>query len=311
MVVLAAALGSTGCSLSTPMAAITGPQIWDVQAARFVDEDELVSRLIAARYRLLGEVHDNPEHHAIRARLIRRIAAGGARPAVVFEQFNLDRAEPLASAQRATSPGARPDAEGVATAGGLDRTGWQWPLHKPVIEAALAAGLQIHAGNASRADVMRAARTPGDPSPDTHWGRHFAAAPWTDEQESALRNDIVEGHCGKLPEQAIAAVARAQRIRDATLAQALADAAAANPRAGAILIAGNGHVRRDLGVPAYLQAPAPEAGSTLLSVGFVESTIADRQSPGVPREVIRGRPPYDFVWVTDAVARGDPCARMP
>jgi uncharacterized iron-regulated protein len=296
--------------VSSPSVAIAGPQIWDVKGGRFVDEGELVARLATVRYRLLGEVHDNPAHHTIRAEVIRRIAAGGARPAVVFEQFDLDHAEALAAAQRATRPDARPDVEAVATAGGLDRTGWQWPLHKPVLEAALAAELPIHPGNASRADVMRAARAPGDPAPDTQWGRRFAITPWTAAQESALRHDIVEGHCGKLPEQAIAAVARAQRIRDATLAQALADAAAAHPREGAILIAGNGHVRRDLGVPAYLQSAVPE-DATLLSVGLVESEMSERQTAGFPRDALRDQPPYDFVWFTDLVTRGDPCGRMP
>ncbi|HEX7271821.1 MAG TPA: hypothetical protein VF420_06695, partial [Casimicrobiaceae bacterium] len=56
------------------------PRIWDVRAERFVGEPQLVTALAGARYRLLGEVHDNPAHHDIRARLITEIAAAGTRP---------------------------------------------------------------------------------------------------------------------------------------------------------------------------------------------------------------------------------------
>src|ERR1700758_5399666 len=71
------------------------PRIWDVRAGRFVSESSLTANLASARYRLLGEVHDNAAHHAIRARLILAIAAAGPRPALVMEQFDLDRDEAL------------------------------------------------------------------------------------------------------------------------------------------------------------------------------------------------------------------------
>src|SRR5436190_24260860 len=82
-----AALFVSGCQ--TPDArleVVAAPRIWDVRTARFVSESALIADVAAARYRLLGEVHDNPEHHRIRARLILAIAATGARPAVVMEQ---------------------------------------------------------------------------------------------------------------------------------------------------------------------------------------------------------------------------------
>src|SRR5687767_11085110 len=81
-VFLCAALAA--CSSPAPIDAQSGqPRIWDVRAERFVSERQLVADIAAARYRLLGEVHDNPAHHDIRARLIVAIADTGARPAVV------------------------------------------------------------------------------------------------------------------------------------------------------------------------------------------------------------------------------------
>jgi uncharacterized iron-regulated protein len=214
------------------------PRIWDVHAARFVAEPQLVGDLAAARYRLLGEVHDNPAHHAIRARLIGALAATGARPAVVFEQLDLDHDDAVVAAQ---ASGA--DAEKIADAGRLDRKAWAWP-HKPLLDAALGKGLPVRAGNMPRESLRGDLQAALDKDSGAIWYARFHAARWTEAQAAALRADIVEAHCGKLPEAVVPRVLLAQRIRDAAMAQALVNDATS---AGAILIAGNGHVRADLG----------------------------------------------------------------
>ena len=282
------------------------PQIWDLRAGRFITEDQLVARLVGARYRLLGEVHDNAEPHRLRAGLIRRIAANGLRPAVVFEQFGLERDAALIAAQGA-QPGGNADPDSVAAAGGIVGKAWQWPLHKPLVEAALMERLPLRAGNPERAELMRAARAPAGSVPDTRWGKRFASTPWSPQQDAILRTDIVDGHCGKLPEQATAAIVRAQRMRDAALAQALVDSATGD---GAILIAGNGHVQHDVAVPVYLRADGDPAGAAI-SVGFIEAAPADRQSVDFPRAFLGPRPAYDVAWFTTVTPRGDPCAQMP
>jgi uncharacterized iron-regulated protein len=308
---LAIACALSVCAAQRSAAApgqVGDPPIWDVARERFVTEDELVARLARVRYRLLGEIHDNPEHHALRARLIHRIADSGAKPAVVFEQFELDRDAALVAAQRATQSGSRADVDAVAAAGGITGPGWQWPLHRPLVEAALAERLPLRAGNPQRAELMRAARAPAESVPDASWGKRFAAAPWTPAQDATLRTDVVDGHCGKLPEQAIAAIVRAQRMRDAALAQALVDAATAD---GAILIAGNAHIRRDVAVPIYVQPNGVRPDdAALISVGFIEATPAERQRTGFPRSLVAERAGYDIVWFTNPIARGDPCAQI-
>jgi uncharacterized iron-regulated protein len=255
--VMVLAVAMCGCAGGEPRADAQAP-IWDLRAQRFVSETELVERLVATRFRLLGEVHDNPAHHRLRAQLIRRIAASGKRPAVVFEQFDLDRDAALVAAQR----GDRVDAEALATAGALDRKSWDWPLHKPLLEAALAGGLPVRAGNAPRAELMRIARTAPGAAIDAPWAARFAAATWTAAADAALREEIVEGHCGKLPESAIAPIARAQRMRDAAMAQAVVAAATTD---GTILIGGDGHVREGVAGPAYL---SEARNGDVVSVGF-------------------------------------------
>ena len=77
----------------------------------------------------------------------------------------------------------------------------------------------------------------------------------------------------------------AQAARDAVMAQTLRPYALR----GAVLIAGNGHVRRDIGVPRWLGAGVAQ----VVSVGYVENPPADGE--------------FDMAVVVPAVARKDPC----
>ena len=287
--IAAAALGVVlaGCaSAPRPPSALEG-RIWDVRAGAFIPEDALVARLSAARYRLLGELHDHPEHHRLRARLVARLAAD--HPQVFFEQFDRENDAPLRDAQR---PGAGADA--LARAGKID-AGWQWPLHRPLVQAALDAGLAIRAANLSGAQARRIA-TGSDPrnvAPEL--GGTLSGAAWTSADEAGLRTEILESHCGALPDRVAAPMALAQRTRDAAIAVALGSAPGP-----AILIAGNGHVRRDRGVPRYLPDPRDA-----LSVGFLEVT-----SGATDPRAAAGRaesPAYDYVWFTAPQPRQDPC----
>lgn len=80
----------------------------------------------------------------------------------------------------------------------------------------------------------------------------------------------------------------AQVARDQFMARALAQHGAQ----GAVLLAGNGHIRKDIGVPRWLP---PQARPRTLSVGLLEAGDTQRSA-------------YDEVVVTAPQARPDPCA---
>ena len=120
----------------------------------------------------------------------------------------------------------------------------------------------------------------------------------TPEQQAELLHQVDVGHCGALPQSMLAPMALAQRARDAALALAMVQAARqAAPGARVVLIAGNGHVRRDLGVPHDLAVL--DAAARVLSVAFLE--LEDGR-PGA----VDG--PYDAAWFTPRAERADPCA---
>ena len=262
-------------------------------SGRSIDVAALAERLRPARYVLLGEIHDDALHHRLRAALLRALLADGRPTWVVFEQIDRQHNAAVAAAPR--------DTEAVVSAGQLDKKGWHWPLHRPLFDAALAGGATVVGGNLSRAEASQVVRggVAQAPAELQRWlaapDAAGAALPseWTPAQDAELRHQVDVGHCGALPPAMLAPMALAQRARDAALAAAMS---AAPPGVRVVLIAGNGHVRRDIGVPHYLAA-APAEG--LFSIAFLErandgATIAD----GL----------YDHAWFTAPVERPDPCA---
>jgi uncharacterized iron-regulated protein len=272
-------------------------RIWDVKAKRFIASDRVVARLVAARYVLLGERHDNPDHHRVQAALVRALLAAGRRPAVAFEMFTADDAPALAR-QLAVAPR---DAAGLARAVDWKRTGWpDWAYYEPIAQAALDRDLPIVAANLAPATVRALARgNPGVLAAD-FIARYALDRPLPDGAQAALTAEIRDAHCGHLPAARVEGMVLAQRARDAMLAESMLTAA----RDGVVLIAGNGHARSDRGVPMYLRAREPE--STIATVAPLE--VRDSWTQPADYEAVFGGPlPYDWVWFTARMNDVDPC----
>ena len=244
------------------------------------------TRLCNDTIALLGEVHDNAALHDLRTDDLRRACQQGWRPAVVMEQFDTDRQADLDRARR-----ERPtDVEYLIEQASGPRSGWTWSNYQGVLAIVLEQGLELHAGNLSRGQAARVVREGHDAVFPIAQRRELGLdiepdAAWQQAQE----REIDAGHCGALPRNRWPAMARAQFARDAVMANVIRRHATA----GVVLLAGNGHVRRDIGVPRWLGAIAPWR---LLAVGYVEND----QPVGAER--------YDAVVSAAAAARADPCA---
>src|SRR2546428_2505118 len=122
-------------------------RIWDVKAGTVIREETLLSRLGWSRFVIRGERHDNPDHHALQAKLVRALIGAGRRPAVGFEMLSTDDAPALAR-YLARSP---KDAAGLGDAVNWTRSGWpEWRFYQPIAQAALDGNLLIVATNLSR-----------------------------------------------------------------------------------------------------------------------------------------------------------------
>ena len=269
-------------------------RVWDVAGKRYASASDLPRAAAGARFVLLGEVHDNPAHHRLRHELLESMIGAGQRPAVVMEQFDVGNQAGIDDARR-DAPG---DALALQKGGRLDVRGWNWTFYEPFIRTALQHGLPLFAGNLSRQDAFAIATkgveaTLGSERRTT-LGLDIPLPPVIHER---LVRTLDDGHCGKAPEKYLTGMIDAQRARDAVMAEVLA-----RQPGQAVLIAGNGHVRRDFGVPHYLGRLSP--GTKTLVIGFVE-TSDGRIDPSVYASASDGR--YDFVWFTAGVEREDPC----
>ena len=273
-------------------------KIWDVRRQRFVTEAELLAKLGTTDFVLLGEIHDNADHHARQAAVLASFVRAGRRPALVMEQFDREN-----QAAIDTSLAAGADAEAVAVAGRFDRHGWQWEGYEPLVRIAIDARLPVVAANLSR----RAARDVATQGFDRLQPPPAALAladAWSNARETTLVQTLVESHCGQLRAEDAAPLARAQRARDAVIADSLLRYRAN----GAVLIAGAGHARRDLAVPLYLRARAPDASIASVALTEVEPGVDDVAAYRTTAVAGSIDPPFDYLWFSARAEREDPCA---
>ena len=275
---------------------LTG-RVREVATGRFLEPEALFDRLARADFVLLGERHDNPDHHRLQARTLDALVARGRRPALAFEMLAADDGPALASARASGT-------DAIRVAVRWDESGWPpWPLYAPLFEAALRADLPIVAANLARRDAA-ALRAHGpsrlEPSLRARLGLD-TAAPAAEVQ--ALAQQIHDAHCGRAPAAALPRMVTVQRAWNAGLADALL-AVRARGADGTVLVAGAEHVRRDFGVPAWLARRAPQA--TVASVAFLE---VEPEAPGCAAPSAEDALPFDYVWYTPRVDLEDPCAK--
>ena len=236
------------------------------------DVRQRVDALLPADVILVGEQHDADDHQRIQRAVVLELAQRGQLAALALEM-----------AQEGTSTtGLATHASEAEVQAALqwNDAGWPWHRYGPVVMAAVGQGVPVLGANLRR-DAMRAAMA--NTALDTH------LAPDRLEQQRA---DIRAGHCMLLPESQIAPMTRIQIARDAAMAATVH--AARQPGKTVVLVAGGGHVRRDLGVPTHL-APATRV-RVLLAVaggqGAYERTVTD------------------MVWPTPVMAPRDHCADL-
>jgi uncharacterized iron-regulated protein len=249
----------------------------------------LVQAMQGHRIVLLGEVHDNAVQHALRAAALRQWVVRGARPALAFEQFDRERQPDIERARR-ERPGDADYLIAQAKASG----DWRWESYRPFVALALEYDLPIVAANLSRGEAMHVA--------DDGWSALFDPATRSALRLDALPTDlrrkheaaIAIGHCNLLPAGALPALTRAQMARDIVMAQSIRPYVGR----GVVLLAGNGHVRRDIGVPFWLPA---DAARDAISIGVLE-----RDDGSEPKSAAD----FDAYVITERAERTDPCKEL-
>lgn len=261
---------------------------------------------------LLGEVHDNPEHHAVRGdilwpRLDKVVPTHGLRPAAVFEHIRTSQQAELDSFYRHAARSRRvwraPD---LLRALDWKNTGWPAAeIFYPLFDSALQARQPIYPGNAVRERMRLLVRGQDQPT-DEETARLKLAQALPQALLDTLASELEGSHCGALPATAIPTMSLAQRYTDAHLTEALVQAA--EKHGGAFLLAGNGHVRTDRGVPWYLRRLVPQR--KVIAVMFLEVEQEKNDAAAYLTRAPDGTVAADYVMFTPRHERPDPCEKM-
>jgi uncharacterized iron-regulated protein len=278
MAVTAALLGILlGCAAppSTPaMAPSTVFAASTTQAPEPAAVWRQLERLLPADALLMGEQHDSPEHQRLHRAVVEVLAERGILAAVALEM-----------AEQGSSTAGLPanaSEQQVRDALKWREVSWPWAAYGPAVMAAVHAGLPVLGANLPASETRNAMQS-------VAYDNHLTPGMWQKQQEL-----IREGHCGLLPERQIVPMTRVQLARDAAMARTVRAARQAGKTV--LLIAGNGHVNRELGVPTHL-------GHDLRVSALV---LSPQRAPGATLDL----PPADAVWLTPTLPPRDYCADL-
>lgn len=286
-------------------------------SAGLVPVQDLARSMALARFTLLGEVHDNPDHHQWQAWSIRsvsklrgaRIVEGEAQlDLIAMEMIRADQQPAIDKFYGRNVPVPRPkQPEALGRLLDWDKSGWpDFAMYSPIIAQALYEQIVIVPASASLELGQKVSKDWDNALSEIELARLKLDKEFPPDLQNALVEEIRDSHCGLMPERAFHPMSRVQRFRDATMADALLSA---GPYKGGILIAGNGHVRRDRGVPYYLMARGVPSVS-VISVAHVEVRTGEDDPATYVPAAPDGTPAVDFVVFTPRADRPDPCEKM-
>src|SRR5471032_1722688 len=274
-ILLLAVLGLSACQHVSAPPPITGP-IVDLRTGESLTAPELVVRLAKPEWVIVGEQHDNRDHHQLQLWLLQTLGQRRPQGSLLLEMLTPDQQLRVDDVRKASTPPM--DLPGALAW----QSGWDWDVYGPIVRFALGQPYSLLAANLSNNEVRAFYAQP----PALSGARSNAPS-----VKNELLEQISGSHCGLLPTSQMPAMLAVQQQRDRRMAERLR--AAPEP---SLLFAGAYHARKDVGVPLHiLDLGEPDAPVVLmLAQQGSEVTLAMA----------------DYVWYTPATPAPDYCEEM-
>ena len=272
MVVAALMLGA--CQHVSPPPVLG--EIRDLRNGQTLSPQALVARLAGSSRLIIGEQHDNPDHHQLQLWLLQQLNERREQGSLLLEMLTPDQQARVDNVRRAASP------PGDLPAALAWQSEWDWNLYGPIVRYALPQPFPLLAANLDSAEVRAVYARP----PVLSGARTNAATVRAD-----LLAQIGDSHCGLLPASQMSAMLAVQQQRDRRMAERLLAAPAP-----LVLFAGAYHARKDVGVPVHMLDLNEAAAPTVLMLAQQGSDVTMAMA--------------DFVWLTPATPAPDYCEQM-
>ena len=269
-------------------------KIWSSKRQEFITVDEFTSSIEESRYLILGEKHDNPDHHSLQLSIINHLIRRDLVSLVALEMMDTS-SQNLLDEIHLVGIGSQ---ESLKEYLRWDEEGWDWSFYGPIIYSAYSSEVTLIASNLTDSKMMELYGLQELP---------MELDIFDESIRERLLQDIDESHCGLLPESQFPAMVRVQQGRDYSMAQSLISG---NGEKIKVLIAGNYHARKDLGVPKYLVANDSQlSNSRIVSLAFME-VVPDVTDPANYLQTLSDVAPHDFLWFTPVISEQDYCSSL-
>ncbi|HEY5719860.1 MAG TPA: ChaN family lipoprotein [Gammaproteobacteria bacterium] len=281
-----------------------------------LDQQALRERMLAADVVYLGEIHDNPHHHAIQEQLLDGLVAAGASPALALEAVGSEQTGYLMDYATGAKPGPMAHAGPVSSRHLRARLDWgdeedrRWQRYGGLLERARQARLPafgIDLPPAQRLRLQRVGRSGLAPLESAQLPPHAEEAP---AFAGLVREQLAGAHCGFGTPESIGRLYDTWVARNDAMAAAVVAALDDPDHRPVLVVVGLAHTAHGQGVLRRVAELRP--GTRQLNLGLypVAAEPQPLQAYLAAVEVAGSDlgPEHELVWITPRQERDDPCA---
>lgn len=276
-------------------------KVWDSNKQVWLSGERLALELQQYDYVLLGENHDNPDHHLLQAKLISDLAIAGKKPTVVMEMLAVNSWQ--------GQPKNWTKVQSLQQIASQQNLGWSWEIYTPILEVIVQHNLNLIAGNIESKELHAKLMVKINEADEISTQELITEYRITPNAMKALEHSIVESHCGHANADMIQFMTQAQLRRDHVITTALLEQNKPEDKP-VVLIAGAGHVRNDYAISAQLLNR--HRILSFISIAFIE-VQSDLKSPQeyLPKDDAGNlNKVFDILYFTARNTKDDPCVKF-
>jgi uncharacterized iron-regulated protein len=263
-------------------------EIYTIPEGEKISFDQLITRIDSSKVIFVGEAHDQIEHHHIQLRILQGLLAKGKEVVVAMEMFHRSQ-QPVLDRW---SQGGLKEREFRKETNWDVTWGIDYQLYRGILDEARNRHLKVLALNVDREWVSHVAKN-GIKGLSPEDRNKLPEMDLSDKEHRTYIRRIYNNHRGGLSKD-FERFYESQALWDEGMAETLSEFLKSPESQGKtiLVIAGNGHIVFDFGIPKRFYRRTPFPFRTLVMKEWTKEADQDLVSPPT------SAPLADFLWVT-------------